>query len=179
MRGKSLAAMRARNLLSKSGYNFETIDLKDPNSCTIDVAGIAKQQDITVVPYAFSENISGVFFREDGKLFLGVNSGHNEHRRRFTIAHEIGHYILHASEKVHYDVSKGAKESLEGVYFRADDITGKDEIEANHFAAELLMPKDLVEKCIASGLLVISDLADRFNVSVDAMRYRLINLGYL
>lgn len=175
MKSRNTIAVRVRNLLSKVGYDFDKIDVNSPRSCEINVEAIAKNLEISVVPHPFKEDISGLLFRENGKLFLGVNSGHTVQRQRFTIAHEIGHYILHASEKIHYDT----KDDLEQVYFRADSISGADEIQANQFAAELLMPKELVEKCVKSGILIISVLAERFHVSDGAMRYRLINLGYL
>lgn len=178
MISKTVAATRARNLLSKCGINFENINVKKEKDCSIDVKAIAAKLDIKVIEHPFSENISGVFFRTDDELFLGVNKAHSPHRQRFTIAHEIGHYLLHAGEKIHYDVVKEPQKS-DQTFYRADSISGECEREANQFAAELLMPKVLVVKCIENGMLVISDLAERFNVSVDAMRYRLINLGYL
>ncbi len=171
MKGKSVAIRQARRLLSQMGIDAENVDVSKTRTNAIDVEDIAKRLDINVVYQDFESDISGVFFRKNNNLFLGVNKTHHPNRQRFTVAHEIGHYILHSSELLHYDTGD--------LHFRKDDVSGLDEVEANHFAAELLMPASLVDKCIESGVRVISDLADRFGVSEDAMRYRLINLGWL
>jgi len=127
---------------------------------------------IQIVPYPFPEGISGVFFKKDGKLFLGVNESDAENRKRFTIAHEIGHYILHPSSLLHYD-----KPNM--IHYRSTQVLGPLEREANYFAAELLMPEDLVKQCIERGIRSVAELARRFQVSDEAMGYRLANLGFL
>ncbi len=167
------AARQAKRLLAQAGFDIDKIDVTKKFS--ISVEQIAKKLGIKIIPHAFSDDISGVFFKKDGKLFLGVNKKHHENRQRFTIAHEIGHYILHSTDVLHYD----NEPDLDGVYFRAEDIYSDNEREANHFAAELLMPSELIEKCIQADIKSISQLAARFNVSEEAMRYRLINLRYL
>jgi Zn-dependent peptidase ImmA (M78 family) len=173
MRGKRHAKMKAKKLLQQYGFNVENIDVKK-NNLSIDVEAVADSLRINVIRHAFSDEVSGVFFRKNVQLYLGVNEHHHDHRQRFTIAHEIGHYVLHSSEILHYD-----KTDLERVYFRTDNISDLNEIEANHFAAELLMPEDLIYKCINYGIRSIKELADKLNVSEDAMRYRLTNLGLL
>ena len=144
----------------------------------IDPVKIAESLNISIIPYKFSDNISGVFFKKDGKLFLGVNSDQHEHRQRFTTAHEIGHFILHSQETLHFDTHKELADDV-SVLFRADNISSFEEMEANHFAAELLMPEEFVVKLIDIGTISINELAKNFDVSQDAMKYRLINLGYL
>ena len=174
MNRKTGATRLASKLLNQVGYDLDQVNPQKPSSCATDVEKIAEALDINIVPYPFSENISGVFFRKDNKLFLGVNSSHHIHRQRFTIAHEIGHFLLHATEALHYD--KGPENEM---FFRADNITNLDEIQANHFAAELLMPKEAVLKCIKEGAKSSQELSECFNVSEDAMRYRLVNIGLL
>ncbi|HMK91417.1 MAG TPA: ImmA/IrrE family metallo-endopeptidase [Thermoleophilia bacterium] len=89
----------------------------------------------------------------------------NERRLRFTIAHEIGHFMLHQGRAV----NERAGARSEG--------TARYEREADQFAAELLMPEHLVRQ---AALEVGADprlLADRFDVSVQAMSVRLRRLG--
>lgn len=133
---------------------------------------IANQLNITIIQYPFPNDISGVFFKKDGKLFIGVNESDSEYRQRFTIAHEIGHCILHPTELLHYD-------RQEIVHFRAKNLATPAEVEANYFAAELLMPEERILICVNNGIRSISELANRFKVSEEAMEYRLINLGLL
>lgn len=164
---------KVNKLLSDCNINLDAIDVNNKASIAVDIEGIAKHQNIKIIYHPFSNEISGVFYKKEGKLFLGVNSTHPKRRQRFTIAHELGHYILHSDDILHYN------EKIEDVYFRADKIQSKEESIANHFAAEILMPAELIQKCINNGVEQIGKLSELFNVSEGAMRYRLINLGFL
>mgnify|MGYP001593276259 CR=1 FL=1 len=176
MKISTTATKKAKKLLAQAGVNLDSLDVS--GGCSIDVNKIAEDVlKITVVPHPFTNEISGVFFKKDGKLFIGVNSTHNDKRNRFTIAHEIGHYLLHAGEALHYDDS--SKLPLVAAYFRSDNVANEVEREANHFAAELLMPAELIAKCVEANIKSTTALAERFNVSEQAMTYRLVNLGYL
>jgi Zn-dependent peptidase ImmA (M78 family) len=96
-------------------------------------------------------------------------------RRRFTIAHEIGHLILHVptSEGVFYERPTDIREIDEGSPGEELPELRKREREANVFARELLMPEPLVnEQAHATGFNLPA-LANRFEVSVPAMRLRL------
>lgn len=92
-------------------------------------------------------------------------------RRRFTVAHEIGHHLLH---------SDGA-----AVLCRPADVEtaqGNErarEREANRFAAELLMPEAMVRSAADRDGPDPIVLAPRFGVSDVAMGFRLVTLGYL
>jgi IrrE N-terminal-like domain len=92
-------------------------------------------------------------------------------RRRFTVAHEVGHHLLH---------SDGA-----AVLCRPSDVEAAEggdrrrEREANRFAAELLMPEPLVRAHADRDGPDPIALARRFAVSDVAMGFRLVNLGYL
>lgn len=175
MRGRSHAVRQAKKLLnqyySTSGHKI------DPENFEIDIHLLARHLNINVLEHPFSDKISGVFFKKEGKLFLGVNSKHHPHRQRFTLAHEIGHYILHSEDPLHYDLN--LSEEGDRFLFRAENVSSLEEIEANIFAAEILMPAKRVEELIDRGVLSIQELANKFNVSSGAMKYRLINLGYL
>jgi hypothetical protein len=95
-------------------------------------------------------------------------------RRRFSIAHEVGHYLLHVG-----DIS-------DGVFCRAADLRPDPESperlrerEANRFAAELLMPEQLVAREVGRHGPDPVALAPLFAVSDLAMGFRLVNLGHL
>ena len=113
---------------------------------------------------------------------IGVNAKHPPTRQRFTIAHEIAHHVLHASAAFHVDnriaILRRDPKSSEG--------TDHTEIEANVFAAELLMPSSLLATDLVdlrtSDLddeTEVKQLAKRYNVSPQAMTFRLANLGYV
>jgi len=88
-----------------------------------------------------------------------------ERRLRFTIAHEIGHFLLHPERAV---AERGGATSV---------ATARFEREADQFAAELLMPAPFVRQAVLEDGLDVDRLADRFEVSLGAMRQRLRRLG--
>jgi Zn-dependent peptidase ImmA (M78 family) len=121
--------------------------------------------------------VSGVLdCRDRSRPIILVNNSHHENRRNFTIAHELGHFFLHGIGGVHMD---------QATFFRKEDVPpahAKMEREANQFAAQLLMPEDILvskfhEFSRTNTDRLISHLADYFHVSEDAMFYRLKNLN--
>jgi Zn-dependent peptidase ImmA (M78 family) len=164
------AARKARALLAKHGVT------KAP----VDVHGLARQEGIRLEFGDFGADVSGLFVREGDQVILGVNGRDAPTRQRFTIAHELGHYVLHGDNRELF-VDKGHY-----VVYRRNGVseTGLDpmEIEANQFAAELLMPADLVAAAFSGAPLRVDDdqalrgLAARFNVSPMAMAIRLASL---
>jgi hypothetical protein len=96
-------------------------------------------------------------------------------RRRFTIAHEIGHLLLHvpASREAIYDRPGDIREHDEGASGEEVPELRRREREANVFARELLMPEALVDEQAHATGFNLPALAGRFEVSVPAMRLRL------
>ena len=164
-----------------------TSDLLAKNQVTqapVDVEKIAHALNMDVRKEWVKGDISGFLFRnrEEQKAIIGVNKRHHKNRQRFTIAHEIGHFLLHTGDKVHVDhgfeVRLRDDESSKG--------TDIDEKEANLFAAELLMPRAFVEKdLVETGAVDLSDegvikkLAEKYAVSPHAFAFRLAYLGYV
>jgi Zn-dependent peptidase ImmA (M78 family) len=141
-------------------------------SAPVPVEEIAKQNDISIAK-APSDKFSGLLFRkENGPAFIALNSSESPVRQRFTIAHELGHYFLHPNKTSFVDYRDNKKNILRG----------PKEVQANQFAAALLMPKRFLEKDVVSfaseGLTEenVALLATRYNVSEDAMKFRLMNL---
>lgn len=147
----------------------------------VPVETIAKEQGLVILFERLDSDLSGFVSGPEHGSIIGVNTSHPKVRQRFTIAHELGHYLLHQTTNLHVDRSflmKRTELSSQG--------TDDDEIEANAFAAELLMPRDLLATDLKNvGDLdladdsVISDLARRYRVSTQALLLRLINLGYV
>lgn len=105
----------------------------------VNVAAMAEARGAAVVYEAFPHDVSGMLVRQDDSIVIGVNQDHPESRQRFTIAHELGHLILHRGRPLVVDsVRVNLRDS------RSSMATDLEEIEANSFAAELLMPRDLV-----------------------------------
>ena len=125
------------------------------------------------------ENLSGALIRGQSSKVL-INSKHPETRRRFTLGHEIGHYLIHPNQANFVDGSQ--KGQVQVLFRRGGGSSSEMEREANRFAAALLMPPSLLKKEIAKFTdeqdQLLMHLSDIFDVSKEAMGYRLLDLGY-
>lgn len=143
----------------------------------VPVERIVKSRGIVLQYAPLGDDLSGMAFVRDGVRIIGVNSLHHPNRQRFTIGHELAHHELHPEhlrEQVHVDKT-----------FRVmmrDDLAAQGvdplEVQANAFAAELLMPHELIKEFVGAGLDLDDDarldaMARKFRVSTSALRYRL------
>lgn len=150
----------------------KTLVKDDMITLPVDVEDIARQLNIEVRRLPLDVGTDGLLVKdEEGDGFKAVVDAYaHTHRARFTLAHEIGHYIKD------YQFADG----LVGVVERRDNMssTGRDpnEVWANRFAAALLMPAGVVASLWAEGLSE-EEIADIFNVSQDSFGHRLDGLG--
>jgi Zn-dependent peptidase ImmA (M78 family) len=162
---KDVARQKARDLIKRFGIK----------SLPVNVERIARSLEVKVEFSPFDDGLSGMALIKDGVPVIGVNSQHHPNRQRFTIAHELAHIVLHPEElakAVHVDKGSLRRDrvSAQGT----DDL----EVEANAFAAELLMPEELLsaaldEKIDLEDPQVLESLANRFRVSLMALQHRL------
>lgn len=148
----------------------------------VPVEHVAELEGAEVIRRRFKGSQSGFVYRDGDRAIIGVNSSTSRRRQRFTLAHELGHMLLHESDALTVD---RAVQFRDGVSALGIDTR---EIEANAFAAALLMPQDAVIQDArmlvdAQGPMprerLVGQLANSFDVSTEAMGYRLINLGVL
>lgn len=131
-----------------------------------DIEGLLQHYKISVC-YEDMEDLSGYVEKRDEHWFIGVNIYQSKRRQRFTMAHELGHICLHAANVT--------GKYAEKIFFRSQ-LTSLQEKEANEFASDLLIPQEILFAQIAKGRKKLSDLADIFEVSLDAMRYKAFKL---
>jgi len=158
----------ARELLSE----FKVI------SPPVDVHGLAERLGVQVIASKLPADVSGMLIREDDQRTVGLNRTQTPSRQRFTLAHELGHLRLHRGRALIVDSS--IRVNLRDAVSSA--ATDREEMEANRFAAALLMPEAMVLDAVRdAGLSSVDALQKRlarlFNVSAEAMGYRLVNLG--
>lgn len=162
---KTIAERMAREILKKFGSELPTA-----------VEKIARDCGIRVEKLPLDDELSGMSFVKDGAAVIVVNMSHHPNRQRFTIAHELGHHILHKDyliNNVHVDKAVLRRD---GVSSRG---TESKEVEANAFAAELLMPLSQVEPyrdvdINDEGQLI--EVARKFKVSTSAIAIRISNI---
>jgi Zn-dependent peptidase ImmA (M78 family) len=144
----------------------------------VDPLRVAKTLGIKVVNAKFSdETISGLISKNKGDATIFVNHADSPLRKRFTIAHELGHLLLHMEGESAEFVDPKFNFRPTDPYEQFDSWSEdrKKEWEANRFAAALLMDESLILSAIKS--IPASDLALHFQVSQQAMSIRLNELG--
>ena len=146
----------------------------------IPVERIAKELGATVRHLPLDEELSGMIYKKGCRKLIGVNALHHIHRQRFTIAHEIGHLILH-SDRIEKLIHVDKRFPVRIFHRDAQSTQGVDpiEIEANQFAAALLMPETVILKKL-DGQYDIEDiptesLAKKLQVSRQALELRIGN----
>lgn len=147
----------------------------DVTSPPVPVDKIARKIGVNL-KYGDLGEVSGLLVRVEGDATIGVNANHPPVRKRFTIAHELGHFLLHGGISSHYDrdykINYRSSESSQA--------TNIEEIEANFFAASLLMPRRFLNYDNAVDSLdndiSVGRLAERYRVSRHALSLRLVNL---
>lgn len=156
----------AEAVLSHIGYD---------NVCAVDIVQVANKLGLNVYTKIL-EDSSGYIKIEGSEKNIYVNELESSKRKRFTIAHEIGHFLLHRN-LITNEQGTVLYRSCTG--FNRDMI----EIQANRCAAALLMPKKLLLEKFrdleCSSFQKIPILAENFKVSIDAMYTRLSTLGAL
>ena len=148
-------------------------------SIPVDPVALAEELGISVYLTDFDDpQIVGLIHRVDDGWEILLDDEGPPARALFTAAHELGHYALHLG-----DGGSGGFTDTDAQLYRMNDAgTGRDhrergmEIQANMFAAALLMPEPEVRAAWASERSV-QKLAKRFHVSRLAMRYRVDQLG--
>lgn len=145
----------------------------------VPVEVIAGDLGLTVEYTELGEGVSGILVASGGGGTIGINKRDPRVRQRFSIAHEIGHFKLHASASENLFIDR------EYVLFRDDRASRgeiRHEIQANMFAASLLMPASFLKSRIEAGRIDLGDdeqideLASAFQVSQAAMAYRIVRL---
>jgi len=172
----------SKNPMTEAQKLLKSARINNPPVSVDKIAAKLKAQ-LSFEPFEGKDDISGILYRDEKQTIIGINSTHGRARQRFTIAHEIGHLVLHKGELF---VDQAVRVNFRDK--RSSLAEDQQEIEANKFAAELLMPQEMirreVEKCIAKKNVtteaqLLAELARVFKVSEQAMGYRLFNLGII
>lgn len=160
------------------GAAYRIIEEFPVRSAPVPVERIVKARGIVLQYAPLADELSGMAFIRDGVKIIGVNALHHPNRQRFSIAHELCHHELHADhlrDEVHVDKAFRVLMRDEVAAQGVDRL----EIQANAFAAELLMPGVFLNELVdAAGLDLDDDerllaLARKFKVSTSALRFRL------
>jgi IrrE N-terminal-like domain len=141
------------------------------NAFPVDPVLIALRLGVDVRQAPLSPNVSGALVKKLGQdPAILLNAHDHANRQRFTCAHELGHFVSRADAPDEYEYV-----DLRDTVFASSGVD-QDEIFANQFAANLLMPKREVIRLKNEGY-TSTQMALYFGVSQDAMHFRLKNLN--
>jgi len=155
-------AQAAKELLKNCGID---------NPAKLDIADLIVYHN-GIVQEVSLENCDGRMVMKNGKSIVSLNSNIEfPQKKRFVLAHELGHIILHGGEEATFSDDYATLEAYKN---------GPQEIEANEFASELLMPEPLYkEACFKKKFSpdLLRELSEKFNTSITSTTYRYIELG--
>ncbi|AZV56040.1 ImmA/IrrE family metallo-endopeptidase [Clostridium sp. AWRP] len=119
---------------------------------------LAKELNISIIKRPFKKTM-GFFKKELGNKFIVINSNLTELVQRLVLAHELGHALLHSTNQTSY------------IHEYTLFPRGKVEIEANKFAAELLIDEKDIDKCYLKNIC-INQLANYYGVPEQLIKYK-------
>ena len=148
----------------------------------IPVKRIANAEGLPIIETEYGADVSGALISANGLSGIAINAAQHPNRQRFTIAHELAHFLLrHDSEHVDRNFTILLRDD------RSSEATDWMEMEANSYAACLLMPREFLLRDLRLSFYGEPDLSEeqivslarKYKVSATALRYRLVNLGLL
>lgn len=156
---------------------YEVLTNREFASWPVNPISIAEQEGIQVLQAPFPDNVDGVISKRSDTVIIYVNQSSPLNRKRFTIAHELGHFFLHLQDTDGNFLDNDMSLFRSNAHILSPTELSKER-EANEFAAALLMPHEAVELewLFADSL---EDVAKAFGVSKQALTIRLKNLRLL
>ena len=147
------------------------------SECPVRLGRLAGALGIKVKVSGLRTWISGQIRNEDGGYVIRVNRYEARERQRFTIAHALGHFLLHK------DLIDTLPDGIRDNVLYRSDAPEHTEFEVNRLAMEIVMPTHQVQDALQKDFNgkatreAIESLAERFRVSKAAMEVRLENLS--
>ncbi len=140
------------------------------NNYRLDIERLISEnyKDIKIEHLSLDSDVSGKLEYKNGFWIMTVNSQHPTVRQRYTLGHELGHYLNH----------RDTLKSFEDTVFFRNKQKSSMEYMADQFAAQLLMPENDIVSLVKEGVKTVKEMASKFDVSLEAMKYRLEQLGY-
>mgnify|MGYP000084115112 CR=1 FL=1 len=134
---------------------------------------LAKELGVAIRVSSLGTGISGAISREGNQYVIKVNRNEARERQRFTIGHELAHFLLHRT------IIDSSPDGITDTVLYRSGAPERIEYEANRLAADIVMPMRLIEKELRENFggvvtdATIESLASQFEVSKAAMEIRL------
>ena len=173
------------------GFNSDPNNLPE-DKIPVNIEEKIRKNNIELNKYCFDlkDDILGEIKKEDGKFKINIQARDHYYRKRFTMGHELAHFIKH-KELIGDGVDDGkvGNKLYRTMYRKNDKITSKEEVEANRYSAELLIPNELAnfiyesffknikkEDSLDIDINFLEFLSKKFQVSTAVVSFRIKNL---
>ncbi len=164
--------MTSREFNRVDGPNRELLD-RYRSEYPVRIGELAKKMGVQIKVSSLNMGVSGQIKNETDGYVIRVNRHEARERQRFTIAHELAHFLLHR------DIIDSSPDGIKDNVLYRSGAPERIEYEANRLAADILMPMEQVQKALSedfNGMVTeatIEGLAARFQVSKAAIEIRL------
>jgi Zn-dependent peptidase ImmA (M78 family) len=172
-------------------FNSDTNNLPE-DRIPVNIEEKIRKNNIELNKYCFDlrDDILGEIKKEEGKFKINIQARDHYYRKRFTMGHELAHFIKH-KELIGDGVDDGkvGNKLYRTMYRKNDKITPKEEVEANRYSAELLIPNELAnfiyenffkdikkEDSMDIDINFLEFLSKKFQVSAAVVSFRIKNL---
>lgn len=179
-------------IINKEIESFNIRQALPEDKIPVNIEEKIRKENIELDKYCFDlkEDILGEIKKENGKFKINIQARDHYYRKRFTMGHELAHFILH-KEILGDGVDDGkVGDKLYRTMFRKNDkITSKEEVDANRYSAKLLIPDDLANYIYSNffkdfkkddsldiDLNFLDFLSKKFQVSTAVVSFRIKNL---
>lgn len=152
---------------------LDVLRLTNIKTAPVNLDLVSEKLGFKIIPFEFPDSMSALLIIEGNDRVIGVNKSHPQVRQRFSVAHELGHFVSGHEDFNHEEVAHIDREKKYLNRFH------RMEEEADEFAAELLMPESILKNDYHSYSNDIAELSKKYNVSQQAMTIQLINLKLL
>ncbi len=142
------------------------------NEVPVKLGAIAKDLGIEVKVSSLPLNVSGQIAKVDGRYEIKINRHESRQRQRFTLAHELAHFLLHRDT-----IDGMGGKLIDNVLYRSG-ASEQIEYEANRLASQIVMPEKALQNAFSRYGDSLSEttvelLAEQFGVSKAAMEIRM------
>ena len=176
-----MTAKSKRRIRSAVRKLLDKFEVKEPSVPVRKIARGCGVRIAMVEPDAapgFRENVLGFLYQNGTEKVIGVNKDLNRKAVRFIIAHELGHLMLQEPREIHVD------RRFSTILRRKKPDSDLDDMVANHFSSELLMPTEMLLPDVESTKFELPSstglwkLSKRYEVDVEILALRLIEIGF-
>src|SRR5690554_5653009 len=148
---------------------LKTVGIYEPEDIDLELIAYSLNTEVEYYPLG---NVEGQIIGTDERAIITINSNSAAARQRFSLGHELGHWVYDRGKNLSFSCSKGDMAN-----FQQTSIKKSREVRANRFSAGLLMPSFMLKE-ITTGLPVTIDnakyLANRFRSSLTSAAIRFV-----